>query len=60
MVKEKRFFVKYEQSSLGSNFQILVDTETGVNYFYHVTGYAGGLCVLLDKEGKPVIDKSNV
>ena len=35
--------------------EIWVDTMTGVNYFFHASGYAGGLSVLLDREGKPVI-----
>ena len=35
--------------------EIWVDTMTGVNYFFHAIGYAGGLTVLLDREGKPVI-----
>ena len=33
--------------------EVWVDTETGVNYLYH-RGNAGGLTVLLDKDGKPV------
>ena len=35
--------------------EIWVDTKTGVNDFFHQSGYAGGLTVLLDREGKPVI-----
>ena len=35
--------------------QILVDTETGVNYLVWKSGYAGGITPLLDREGKPVI-----
>ena len=35
--------------------EIWVDTKTGVNYFYHAAGHSGGLTVLLDREGKPVI-----
>ena len=35
--------------------EIWVDQETGVNYIFHASGYAGGLTPLLDKEGKPVI-----
>lgn len=58
-IKEKRFSVKYEQSNLASNIQIIADSETGVNYLYHVIGYAAGLCVLLDREGKPFINKYN-
>ena len=53
MAKEKRFEKIYSQS-MGST-EILVDTETGVNYLFHSSGYAGGLTVLLDREGKPVI-----
>lgn len=35
--------------------EIWVDRETGVNYLFHASGNAGGLSVLLDAEGKPVI-----
>lgn len=53
MAKEKRFKKTYSQD-MGSTI-ILVDKETGVNYLFSSSGYAGGLTVLLDKEGKPVI-----
>ena len=36
---------------------IYVDKETGVNYLFIVSGYAGGLTPLLDAEGKPVVTK---
>lgn len=36
-------------------FEIWVDQETGVNYLYHASGYAGGLTVMLGRDGKPVI-----
>ena len=51
--KEKRFKRIYTQD-MGST-EIWVDRETGVNYLYHSSGYSGGMAVLLDKEGKPVI-----
>ena len=35
--------------------EIWVDKETGVNYLYRQSGYAGGMTVLLDKDGKPVV-----
>ena len=35
--------------------EILVDKETGVNYLFRASGYAGGLTPLLDGEGKPVV-----
>lgn len=53
MAKEKRFEKVYSQGA-GSTV-ILVDKETGVNYLYHSSGYAGGLTVLLGKDGKPII-----
>ena len=53
MAKEKRFEKVYSQD-LGS-VSILVDKETGINYLFCQSGYAGGLTPLLDREGKPVI-----
>lgn len=51
--KEKRF-IKVLSESVGEN-QIFVDSVTGVNYFYHNSGYGGGLTVLVDADGKPVV-----
>lgn len=53
MAKEKRFVKTYSQGC-GTN-EIWVDTKTGVNYFYHQSGYSGGLTPLLDSYGKPII-----
>ena len=53
MAKEKRFEKVYTQE-LGST-QIWVDRETGVNYLFHSSGYAGGLTPLLDREGKVIV-----
>ena len=53
MAKEKRFEKVFSQSA--GSMEIWVDKETGVNYLYHNSGYAGGLTVLLDKDGKPVV-----
>lgn len=53
MAKEKRFKKIYSQGA-GST-EILVDKQTGVNYLFHSSGYAGGLTVLLDNEGKPIV-----
>ena len=53
MAKEKRFEKVYTQG-VGS-MEIWVDKQTGVHYLYHASGYAGGLTVLLDKDGKPVV-----
>ncbi len=37
--------------------KIFVDKETGVNYLYIQSGYSGGLTVLLDADGKPVVTR---
>ena len=51
-----RFITTYAQTeSLTSETKILVDRETGVNYLYHTAGYGGGLTVLADGEGKPIV-----
>ena len=52
--KEKRFVRTYSEGVFGCN-EIWVDTQTGVNYFYRQNGTSGGLTVLLDRDGKPVI-----
>ena len=53
MLKDKRFIKVYTQSA--GSVEIWVDKETGVNYLYHSSGYSGGLTVLLDKDGKPIV-----
>jgi hypothetical protein len=52
--KAERFEKIYTQGRL-SGMEIWVDTETGVNYLFSFSGYAGGLTPLLDSEGKVVI-----
>lgn len=54
MAKSERFEKVYSQGSLIVT-EIWVDKETGVNYIFHASGYSGGMTVLLDKDGKPVI-----
>ena len=54
MAKDERFEKIYSQGTLNVT-EIWVDRETGVNYVFHASGYAGGLTPLLDRDGKPVI-----
>ena len=54
MPKEKRF-VRIHSDGAFSCCEIWVDTVTGVNYLYLQSGNSGGLTVLLDRDGKPVI-----
>lgn len=56
MSKEKRFDVSIKEGTL-SETKVIVDKETGVNYLFYHDGYAGGLTVLVDAEGKPIITK---
>ena len=58
--KEERFEVVYTDGSQLKEAgirQIVVDTETGVNYLIWKSGYAGGITPLLDSQGKVVITK---
>lgn len=51
---ENRFVKIYSQGFVES-MEIWVDTQTGVNYLWQQSGGGGGLTVLLDRDGKPVI-----
>ena len=56
MARDDRFIKTYEQGGiLNDSVQILVDKQTGVNYLFAASGYAGGLTVLLNRDGSPVV-----
>lgn len=52
---EKRFVKILSQSGFGSVMEIWQDTATGVQYLYRRDGNSGGLTVLVDRDGKPVV-----
>ena len=54
MKQEDRFLRVYSKGITNVN-EIWIDRETGVNYLFHMAGYAGGLTPLLDKNGQPVV-----
>ena len=54
MAKDDRFEKVYTQGALNVT-EIWVDKETGVNYLFHASGYAGGLTPLLKPDGTPVV-----
>ena len=54
MAKNDRFEKVYSQGAM-SVIEIWVDKETGVNYIFRQSGYAGGMTPLLDRDGKPVV-----
>ena len=53
---EKRFVKTYSQGGFVNNtMEIWVDRQTGVNYLFTQSGYAGGLTPLLKPDGTPVV-----
>lgn len=59
MAKNERFKKIYTQGAV-SIAEIWVDTATGVNYMYVTEGYSGGLTVLVDKDGKPIVSEEYI
>ena len=57
MAKIRRFVASNIEGKLRGT-KIITDTETGVQYLFAYDGYAGGLTVLLDKDGKPLMDNT--
>ena len=58
MAVKKDRFVKtvVDSGGLTDNYMaIYVDRETGVNYLFAQSGYAGGLTPLLNADGTPVV-----
>ena len=57
MAKKRRFVISNKEGAL-EGAMILTDSETGVQYLFASSGYAGGLTVLVDRDGKPLVDES--
>jgi hypothetical protein len=55
-MKNKRFEEVYKQGKLTVS-KVIRDNETGVMYLVHQEGYGMGLTVMVDAEGKPLVDK---
>ena len=56
--KNERFITKLVEGSALSDTgyrMVMVDRETGVNYLYVHAGYSGGLTVMVDADGKPIV-----
>ena len=54
-IKNDRFIVKEKSGGFSIGTYVLVDRQTGVNYLYANSGYSGGLTVLMDATGKPIV-----
>ena len=55
---DKNRFIKVKTESggfTGPATTVLVDRQTGVNYLFACSGYAGGLTPLLNRDGTPVV-----
>lgn len=54
--KDDRFEVIHQEGNglTGPQIQVLMDRATGVQYLFVQSGYGGGLCPLVDKEGGPL------
>ena len=58
MAKKEDRFIKTVVDTGGfsdSRLEIYVDRQTGVNYLFAQAGHAGGLTVLVDRDGKPIV-----
>ena len=55
--KKSNRFVCAEISGGGfaNRCEVLVDRQTGVNYLFVASGYSGGLTVMLDAQGNPIV-----
>lgn len=63
MNDDERFVKTYKQTGKGLSdtvTEIWVDTQTGVNYIFHKSGYGAGLTPLLDKGGKPIVTLNEI
>jgi hypothetical protein len=56
-IKEDRFIkTVVDNGGFSDNYMaIYVDRQTGVNYLFSSCGNAGGLTVLVDAQGKPIV-----
>ena len=58
MAKKEDRFLKtvVDNGGFTDNYMaIYVDRQTGVNYLFSSCGNAGGLTVLVDRDGKPIV-----
>lgn len=52
---DKRFIKIFKEGTLTESMEILLDTETGVNYLYIGAGYSMVLTPLLGPDGKVIV-----
>lgn len=52
-----RFVLKSRESLHGRELDVVVDSQTGVNYVTYLASSSAPLSPLLDRDGKPLVDK---
>ena len=56
--KESTFVTILSESAKGGGIaRVMVDTETGIQYLFVYALEAGGLTILADEDGKPLINE---
>lgn len=55
--KKERFAVKSKEALQGGDLAVLVDKQTGVNYLSFVGLSGSTITPLLDRDGRPLVDK---
>jgi len=53
--KEKKRFSLSKAVGTLKGTRVITDTKTGVQYLFVYEGYSGGLTLLVDKDGKPLV-----
>lgn len=53
----ERFLSSDRETKMFAGTKIIIDRATGVQYLFAFDGYAGGMTVLVDKDGKPLLEK---
>ena len=56
-IQPGRFLLKSRESLHGRELDVVVDSQTGVNYVTYLGSASAPLSPLLDKDGKPLVDK---
>lgn len=59
MASDKRFIEIFTEGTFAQT-KILLDTLTGINYLIYANGYAGGITVLLNADGTPVVSPVDI
>ena len=56
-IQPGRFVLKSRESLHGRELDVVVDSQTGVNYATYLASSSAPLSPLLDRDGKPLVDK---